>query len=82
MWILVSPRLDRSLNFKLAERPRTYLLVPTGGFQDTFSSVPSSSLTLALTGRGGAGASGRRPSSGQRPPINMELFGNVFGTNS
>lgn len=46
LFIHVTPRLDSSLNFKLGQRPSTYLLVPTGGLQDAFSSVPSSGLTL------------------------------------
>lgn len=43
---LAARREDCSLNFKLHDHPHKHLLVPTGGFQDIFSSVSSSSLML------------------------------------
>lgn len=43
---LAARREDCSLNFKLRDHPHQRLLVPTGRFQDIFSSVSSSSLML------------------------------------
>lgn len=45
---LAAPREDCSLNFKPCDHPHKRLLVPTGGFQDIFSSVSSSSLMRPL----------------------------------